>query len=52
VARYIAISCDEVTRIDSQSWVNVHAYHVDEFKHIPTLLNLEKLMGGGTAKNK
>jgi hypothetical protein len=37
-----------MTTINNQSWVNVHAYLVDGFKHIPILLNLETLIGGGT----
>jgi len=48
VAVYFAISCNAVTMIDNQSWVNIHAYLVEGFKHIPILLNLEILVGGGT----
>jgi len=45
---YFAVSCDEVTMIDNQSWVSIHAYLVEGFKHIPILLNLKRLVGGGT----
>jgi len=45
------MNCDEVTTMDNQSWVNIHAYLVDGFKCISILLNLEKLIGGGTIDN-
>jgi hypothetical protein len=48
VAMYFAISCDEVTMINNQSWVNIHAYLVEGFKCIPIFLNLEILVDGGT----
>jgi len=51
VARYIVVSGDEVTTIDNKSWVNFHVYLVDGFKHIHVLLNLKRLIGGGTTGN-
>jgi hypothetical protein len=50
-AKYLAISYNEVTTIDNLSWCDVHAYVVDNFKRIPLLLNLEKVIGGGNADN-
>jgi hypothetical protein len=50
-AKYLAISYDEVTTINNQSWCKVHTYVVDRFKWIPLLLNLEKVIGGGNANN-
>jgi hypothetical protein len=50
-AKYIIVSCDEVTNINNQSWCNVHAHIVDGFKGVPLLLNLEMLLGGGTIDN-
>jgi hypothetical protein len=44
--KHLAINYDEVTTIDNQSWCNVHAYVVDDFKRIPLLLNLERVIGG------
>jgi hypothetical protein len=41
VTNYIVITCDKVTTINNQSWVNIHAYLVNKFKHIPILLNME-----------
>jgi hypothetical protein len=49
--RYIAISCDEVTTIDNQSWCNVHVYVDDEFNRISLLLNLEGVISASNAKN-
>ncbi len=50
-AKYIIVSCDEVTIIDNQSWCSVHAHIIDGFKRVPLLLNLERLLGGGTLNN-
>ncbi len=50
-AKYLAISYDEVSTMDNQSWCSVHAYVVDDFKRIPLLLNLEKVIGGGNVDN-
>lgn len=48
---FLVMSCDEVTTVDNQSWVNIHAYLVDGFKCISILLNFKKLIGGGTIDN-
>jgi len=50
-AKYIIVNCDEVTTIDNQSWCSVHAHIVYGFKKVPLLLNLERLLGGGTVDN-
>jgi hypothetical protein len=44
VPMYFVVGYDEMTMIDSQSWVNIHAYLVEGFKRIPILLNLERLV--------
>jgi len=49
--KYIIVSYDEVTTIDNQSWCSVHAHIVDGFKKVPLLLNLARLLGGGTIDN-
>jgi hypothetical protein len=51
IARRLAISCDEMTTIDTESWVNIHAYLVDGFKLILILVDLERLVDGGTTNN-
>jgi hypothetical protein len=50
-ARYLAISCDEVTTIGNQSWCNFHAYVVDDLKRILLLLNLERVISGSNVDN-
>jgi hypothetical protein len=30
-AKYLAITCDEVTTVDNQSWISIHAYCVQDF---------------------
>ncbi len=50
-AKYIIVSCDEVTTIDKQSWCSLHAHIIDGFKRVPLLLNLERLLGRGTVDN-
>jgi hypothetical protein len=45
------MSCDEVTMMDNQSWVNIQAYLMDGFKCISILLNLEKLIDNGIVDN-
>jgi len=37
--------------IDYQSWCSTHVYVVDGFKRMLLLLNLEKVVGGGTIDN-
>jgi len=51
VAKYLVVSCNEVIMIDNQSWINIHTYLVKGFKCIPILLNLERLVSGGTIDN-
>jgi len=49
--KYIIVSYDEVTTIDNQSGCSAHAHIVDGFKRVPLLLNLARLLGGGTIDN-
>jgi hypothetical protein len=37
--------------IDNQSWVIIHGYLMQSFKHILVLLKLERLISGGTSNN-
>ena len=48
-ANYIAISCDEVTTIDNQSWIYIHANFVNNFVRISLLVSLKRVVEGGTA---
>jgi hypothetical protein len=29
-SKYLALSCDEVTMIDNQSWISIHSYVVQD----------------------
>ncbi len=50
-ARFISFSCDEVTTLNNQSWIYVHGYVVDNWHKVPILLNLERIVDGGTLDN-
>jgi hypothetical protein len=48
-ARFYAISTDEVTTIDHESWLSVHIYVSIGFSHVPILLSLSQLTEGNGA---
>ena len=48
---FIALSLDEVTKIDNTSWVCMHVYTINFFCHQPFLLSIAKLNCSATAKN-
>jgi hypothetical protein len=48
---FISISCDEVTSVDNQSWLSLHAYIIKEWSQIPILLSLERVVEGADAGN-
>lgn len=48
---FFNLSCDEVTSVDCQSWISVHAYVVRDWKQIPLLLTLERVNEGRIANN-
>jgi len=48
---YVAISVDEMTTIDVQQWINIHAYMMKNWKWIPILLTFEKVEMGTTSDN-
>ncbi len=50
-ARYFTINCNDVMMIDYQSQCNIHVYVVDGLKRMLLLLNLERVVGGGTVDN-
>jgi hypothetical protein len=50
-ANFISISCDEVTSVDNQSWLSLHAYIIKEWSWIPILLSLERVVKGADAGN-
>jgi hypothetical protein len=40
------MSCDEVTTINNQSWLFIHVYVTEEWKRVPILLNLQRVVNG------
>ena len=48
-ARFVSISADEVTAVDTTSWLGVHVYTMDSWERVPHLLHLSCLSDGGTA---
>ena len=50
-APYFSITCDEVTILDNQSWINIHIYTIQEWEKMPMLLSLQRVTEGGAADN-
>jgi hypothetical protein len=50
-SKYFALSCDEVTMIDNQSWISIHYYVVQDWCHLPILIFLEQIIEGGGSNN-
>lgn len=49
--KFISIDCDEVTILDNQSWISMHAYVVENSRRQLVLLNLEKVVDGRIYNN-
>ncbi len=49
--KFISISCDEITTLDNQSWILMHAYVVEKWRRQPILLNLERVVEGSTSNS-
>jgi hypothetical protein len=45
------LSCDEVTLIDNQFWLSIHAYTIQNWIRVPMLLFLEHVVHGFNATN-
>jgi hypothetical protein len=50
-ARFFSITCDEVTTLDTQSWISIHGYVCENWTRKPMLLSLERVVEGGGADN-
>ena len=50
-ARYFAITVDEVTSVDNQSWMSIHIYVMKDWIRQPYLLGLKCVTDGGSASN-
>jgi hypothetical protein len=45
------VNCDELTTIKNQSWLFVHAYVTNDWKQLPLLLNMYKVVDETIADN-
>ena len=50
-ARFFSVTCDEVTTLDTHSWISIHGYVCDNWKRKPLLLSLERVTDGGGSDN-
>jgi len=50
-ARFISVSCGEVTTIDNQSWILTHVYVVEGWKRLLFLLTLQQVLEGSNVNN-
>jgi len=48
---FFALFCDEVTLIDNQYWLSIHAYTIQNRKMIPMLLSMEHVVDGFNVAN-
>jgi hypothetical protein len=51
VALYVVLSCDEVSRIDNQSWLYVHYYVVQNWVKNSILISLDRMLEGSSSDN-
>jgi len=47
--KFLSISVDEVTTVDNQAWISIHAYVVQDFYRTPILVSVERLTEGAIA---
>ncbi len=45
------MSCDELTTINNHSWSSILVYVKEEWKRLPILLNLQRVVGGSIVDN-
>jgi hypothetical protein len=50
-SKYLALSCDEVTTIDNQSWISIHSYIGQDWCRILVFISLEQVIEGGGVDN-
>jgi hypothetical protein len=51
VVEYLSITCDEVTTIDTQSWINIHTSVVQDWAKVPIFISLEQVTEGASTSN-
>ncbi len=47
IANYLAFTYEEVNIIDTQLWINVHAYVMNNWEYLPILIVLERVIKSG-----
>jgi hypothetical protein len=45
------VNCDELTTINNHSWLSIHVYVREEWKRLPILLNLQRVVNGSIVDN-
>jgi len=50
-AQFFAITCNEATSVDNQSWLSIHIYTMKDWIRQPYLLALKCCVDGGSANN-
>jgi hypothetical protein len=48
-AQFFSVTCDEVTILDTQSWISIHGYVCENWTRKSMLLSLEQVVEGGGA---
>ena len=48
---FFSVSCDEVTTLDTQSWISIHGYVCENWSRKSMLLSLERVTGGSGSNN-
>jgi hypothetical protein len=51
ITNYLALTYEEVNTTNTQSWINVHAYVVNNWEYLPILIVLEKVINSGGNNN-
>jgi hypothetical protein len=51
VVRYISIFANEVSTIDNTSWIRIHAYVLEKWKHVLILLTFKKVTSSAITSN-
>jgi hypothetical protein len=45
-AKFVSLTCDEIISMDNASWASVHGYIVQDWCHMPLLLNVKHVLSG------
>jgi len=48
---YVALTCDEVNTIDIGSWISIHAYVIQNWVKLPTIIFLQRVVDGTRVDN-